>query len=292
MEKQISKTITRQEEGQKLGDFLKWEVGLTKAQIRRLKYQPGALLVNGRGQRVTYLLKTGDLLEIQIGNNAEKEEVLIPVDHELDILYEDEDVICIWKPSGTVIHPVGCHKQDSISNYLAGYFRKKGEAAQIRSIGRLDKDTSGILVFAKNRVAAARLWKQKEQGTFQKEYLAACEGVFLPEEYEKVHRIDMPIEKDPDHPGKMRIASEGMRAVTRYCPLRDGRVRLWLETGRTHQIRVHMAAAGHPLVGDGLYGYGVRGTTHAALCAYRVEFLQPFLNEKIVITRDRLKEQL
>lgn len=292
MEKCITKIIAPAEGGTKLGDYLRQKIGLTKAQIRRLKYQPGALLVNGNGQRVTCLLKAGDMVEIRMESGRTEEERLIPVDHELDILYEDEDVVCVWKPAGVVVHPVGCHKQDSIANYLAGYFRRKGETVQIRSIGRLDKDTSGVLVFAKSRVAAARLWRQKGQGIFQKEYLAVCEGDFLPEEYEKIHTIDMPIEKCPDYPGKMQVGSGGTRAVTRYLPMGNGRVKLWLETGRTHQIRVHMAAVGHSLVGDGLYGHGMRGETCAALCAYRAEFLQPFSNEKIVILKDRLEKLL
>lgn len=292
MEKLISKKISGKEEGKKLGDYLKTETGLTKAQIRRLKYQENALRINGCQQRVTYLLKEGDLLEILIKNSRSTEEKLTPVDGELDILYEDEDVICIWKPSGVVVHPVGCHREDSISNYLMAYFQKKNETVQIRSIGRLDKDTSGILVFAKNRIAAARLWAQKEQGIFRKEYLAVCEGGFAPGEYQAEQTIDMPIGKCREYPGKMCIDPEGKRAVTHYQAIKDGKVRLRLETGRTHQIRVHMAWAGHPLAGDPLYGNGVRGETRTALCAYKAEFLQPFSNDRIEITEDRSEEQL
>ncbi|MDO5540386.1 MAG: RluA family pseudouridine synthase [Eubacteriales bacterium] len=292
MEKLISKEISAKDAGRRLGDYLKTEMELTKAQIRRLKYQENALRVNGCQERVTCLLKEGDLLEVLIKNSRDAEEKLVPVEGDLDILYEDEDVICIWKPAGIVVHPVGCHKEDSISNYLTAYFRKKNEMVQIRSIGRLDKDTSGVLVFAKNRIAAARLWAQKEQGIFQKEYLAVCEGSFAPEEYETEQTIDMPIGKCRDYPGKMCIDPDGKRAVTHYLAIKGGKVRLRLETGRTHQIRVHMEWAGHPLAGDPLYGNGVRGKTQTALCAYKAEFLQPFSHDRIQVTEDRLKEQL
>lgn len=287
MDKYISNKITAQDAGVRLGDYLKTRIGLTKAQIRRLKYREGALLVNGCHERVSRVLAERDTVEIRIEDSSAAEQKLVPVDHGLDILYEDEDVICIWKPAGVVVHPVGCHKQDSIANYLAAYFMKKQEQVQIRGIGRLDKDTSGVMVFAKNRIAAARLWDQKERGIFYKEYTALCEGKFAPEEYGKEYTIDMPIGKCAEHAGKMCVTPEGKRAVTHYRPVEGCRVKLRLETGRTHQIRVHMAYAGHPLKGDPLYGNGVRLETRAALSAHRAVFLQPFTDKIIEIEEER-----
>lgn len=162
-----------------------------------------------------------------------------------------------------VTHPSGSHYQDSISNLLAAYFREKNETTRIRSIGRLDKETSGILLFARNQVAAARLQKQREEGKLQKKYLALAEGD-LSEANDSVFwkEIAIPLAPDPENPMKMTISPDGLlpgsrNAVTYYKNIKNfgnaTLVELQLETGRTHQIRVHMSGIGHPLLGDTMY---------------------------------------
>ncbi|MCF0133085.1 MAG: RluA family pseudouridine synthase [Blautia sp.] len=286
MERILKKVVTAKESGQTVRSFLQNEMGFTKAQIRSLKYLPRGICVNGEKVRVTYVLSFGDRIEICLEQGKSSEERVAPVSHPVEILYEDRDVIAVWKPSGTPTHPVASHKTDTMANYLLGYFSEKQEKVLIRVIGRLDVDTQGILLFGKNRTASAKLWKQHEQGILTKEYLAKCEGIFPKEAYKKEQKITMPVGKCHKDPGNsFRVNPEGKTAVTYYQVLDDHTVRLRLETGRTHQIRIHMAAIGHPLEGDALYGNGKRGETRAALAAWKLEFRQPFTGEEISLKR-------
>ena len=159
------------------------------------------------------------------------------------------------------------------------YLQRQGLQETVHSIGRLDKDTAGILVFARHRIAAARLWQQREDGRFIKEYLAWCEGVFPEEAQWQELELSAALGKVPEVPGqgqRMQVTPTGSLAVTCYqviCQEKErALVRLHLKTGRTHQIRVHMAYIGHPLVGDSLYGHGIPHQDAAMLCAWKVRF--------------------
>ena len=211
---------------------------------------------------------------------------------ELEILYEDQDILAVNKPAGLVTHPSGSHYSDSLSNQVAAYFRSKDEPTKVRSIGRLDKETSGILLFARNQTAAARLQKQRENGISEKTYLAAVSGSMLEDTDGTFHAITTPLAPDPDNRLKMVISPgsslPGIKpAVTLYSVLKStapgsrisaSLVMLRLKTGRTHQIRVHMASLGHPLLGDSLYH--LSDTTNlfsrAALHAWKLKFHPPF----------------
>lgn len=207
---------------------------------------------------------------------------------ELEILYEYQDILAVNKPAGLVTHPSGSHYSDSLSNQVAAYFRSKDEPTKVRSIGRLDKETSGILLFARNQTAAARLQKQRENGISEKTYLAAVSGSMLEDTDGTFHAITTPLAPDPDNRLKMVISPgsslPGSKpAVTLYSVLKStapgsrisaSLVMLRLKTGRTHQIRVHMASLGHPLLGDSLYH--LSDTTNlfsrAALHAWKLKF--------------------
>lgn len=211
---------------------------------------------------------------------------------ELEILYEDQDILAVNKTAGLVTHPSGSHYSDSLSNQVAAYFRSKDEPTKVRSIGRLDKETSGILLFARNQTAAARLQKQRENGISEKTYLAAVSGSMLEDTDGTFHAITTPLTPDPDNRLKMVISPgsslPGSKpAVTLYSVLKStapgsrisaSLVMLRLKTGRTHQIRVHMASLGHPLLGDSLYH--LSDTTNlfsrAALHAWKLKFHPPF----------------
>ena len=211
---------------------------------------------------------------------------------ELEILYEDQDILAVNKPAGLVTHPSGSHYSDSLSNQVAAYFRSKDEPTKVRSIGRLDKETSGILLFARNQTAAARLQKQRENGISEKTYLAAVSGSMLEDTDGTFHAITTPLAPDPDNRLKMVISPgsslPGSKpAVTLYSVLKStapgsrisaSLVMLRLKTGRTHQIRVHMVSLGHPLLGDSLYH--LSDTTNlfsrAALHAWKLKFHPPF----------------
>lgn len=214
-----------------------------------------------------------------------------------DILYEDEDILAVSKPAGMVTHPTGHHYRDSLANLTASYFREKQESVRIRPVGRLDRDTSGIVIFAKNQPAASRLQSPASSCKIQKQYLAVVSGDLpvdfclstsrkqLPSSLHRLssgnlrypeywHTIDTPLMEDPSDHLKMKVCtdpelfSQSRYAITHYCTLFScpgwSLVTLKLETGRTHQIRVHMASIGHPLLGDSLYHPSLKDPLHAA----------------------------
>lgn len=285
--------------GRTLEQYLRQQLQLTRAQIRSLKFQPEGLCINGQKARVTQQLQTGDELAVELEKETMSSEQLVPVYEPLEILYEDADLIAVWKPGGLVLHPSHGHYEDTLSNRLYGYMLEKKEKAVIRSIGRLDRDTSGIVVFAKNQIAAARLWQQKEEGRFWKEYLAVCQGSLVPEQAaaddKKQNRgskdtdwytIDTPIGPKEGTLMQMCVRSDGQSAVTHYQILQRSSghtvIRVRIETGRTHQIRVHMASIGYPLVGDCLYG---NQDAELQLFAWKCQLEQPFSRETITLSR-------
>ena len=279
--------------------FLRTQAGLTKKQISQAKFRPGGVQKNEQQCRVTETAYPGDQITVCLETNnvdsAQLESAPAPQFlPELAILYEDQDILAVNKPAGIVTHPSGSHYSDSLSNQVAAYFRSKGEPTKVRSIGRLDKETSGILLFARNQTAAARLQKQRENGISEKTYLAAVSGS-MPEDTDGVfHRITTPLAPDPKNRLKMVISPDGSLpgskpAETLYSVLKSTApgsmisasfVMLRLKTGRTHQIRVHMASLRHPLLGDSLYH--LSDTTNlfsrAALHAWKLKFQPPFPN--------------
>lgn len=291
MRKVITIQIEERWQGISVQQYLKKELQITSAQIRTLKFQEDGIQKNGQKCRVTEALRPGDELKITLKEKHPDYGKVEASGRMPDILYEDEDVICIWKPAGRVTHPVAGHRRDTVAGDIVTYFDARKEKITVHSIGRLDKDTAGILIFAKNQIAASRLWEQREQGICRKEYLAWCEGIFPQEAQKQEQRISLPLEKSKAEAGrgrKMQVATSGKRAVTWYQVIKQtgtqALVRLHLETGRTHQIRVHMAYIGHPLVGDALYGAGTAHKDAARLCAWKVRFLQPFTKEEIVLS--------
>ncbi len=279
--------------------FLRTQAGLTKKQISQAKFRPGGVQKNEQQCRVTETAYPGDQITVCLETNnvdsAQLESAPAPQFlPELAILYEDQDILAVNKPAGIVTHPSGSHYSDSLSNQVAAYFRSKGEPTKVRSIGRLDKETSGILLFARNQTAAARLQKQRENGISEKTYLAAVSGS-MPEDTDGAfHRITTPLAPDPKNRLKMVISPNGSLpgskpAETLYSVLKSTApgsmisasfVMLRLKTGRTHQIRVHMASLRHPLLGDSLYH--LSDTTNlfsrAALHAWKLKFQPPFPN--------------
>ena len=200
-----------------------------------------------------------------------------------------------------VTHPSGGHYADSLSNQIAAYFRSKGEETRIRSIGRLDKETSGVLLFARNQVAAARLQKQREEGQLQKTYLAIARGNI--DTGDNWYKISLPLAPDRENHLKMTVSPDGKlpgskTAVTYLKVLASCDeytvIKVRLETGRTHQIRVHMASIGHPLLGDSLYDMPIpeeaaeekekktKQFRRAALHAWKIRFIHPFTGEKMM----------
>lgn len=282
MEKKLQYTVRAEELPCTVGTLLRKGLGLTKHQIRSAKFRTGGICVNGISARVNTALKAGDILEVLLERASDCSGTIEATEEKLEILYEDEDLILINKKAGVAVHPGHGHYRDTVANYLLYYFGQKRENVTIRAVGRLDKDTSGIVVFAKNKVAASRLTGDN----LKKEYVALIRGHLT-----KIEGcIELPIGKKKDALNQMEVSETGRFARTYYRVLEEyegsSLVRLWLDTGRTHQIRVHMAAIGHPLLGDPIYGGDSQNTVlwRAALHCEQVEMKQPFTGEKIHCT--------
>jgi 23S rRNA pseudouridine1911/1915/1917 synthase len=289
----LTYTASPEDEGRPVRDIILYKWKLVAHDVARAKYEtPDGITVNGEVVWVNRTLHEGDILRVVITDHAPDR--IIPVEGLLDVIYEDEDLICINKSAGIVVHPSHGHYADSLANHLAYYFEQRGEPHEIRTIGRLDKDTSGLLLFGKSRSAVGLMDAQAAMGTRTKVYLALCEGEFAGSE----GYVDTPIMREFDGNIK-RIAREGGDpAFTSYKveAQYDGftLVRLSLMTGRTHQIRVHMSYIGHPLLGDPLYGNGP--FTHpsspdikisrTALHASALAFNQPFAGNRIELSAD------
>lgn len=286
MRRVIGFTAERQDDQSSLETLLRKRMGLTRAQIRRAKFTENGITVNGRRHRVTDMVQAGDLIQVLL------EDVTVPRTEtaesweDLRILYEDEDVLAVCKPSGLTCHPAHGHFRDTLANQTAAYLAAKGENCAVREVGRLDRDTSGIVVTAKNQTSAARLAAQREDGRMRKLYLAAAEGVFG----EKQGCIRMPIAPDENELNKMTVQNKGKMAVTHYRVIDQKEeaalVCCRLETGRTHQIRVHMAAMGHPLLGDTIYGKGNLTGSRLGLHAAVLQFVQPFTGKQICLAAE------
>lgn len=233
---------------------------------------------------VKEILHPGDILVVRVYEDVDNASEIVPWDIPIDIVYEDEDLILVNKPGDMVVHPSYAHYTDSLSNALAGYYKKTGQNHVIRTIGRLDRETSGLIIFAKNRHSAAILSNQKDKMSRRKEYLALCHGLFG----EKEGTVDAPIGQEEGQRMIRKVMESGKEAITHYRVLKEfsdySLLRLKLDTGRTHQIRVHMHYLGHPLLGDNLYGKDIpdnHGMTRAALHAASLSFFQPVTGQEL-----------
>lgn len=284
--------ITGPEDGWSVEYYLRNRLGFGKKQISRLKFREYGLQLNGCQCRTTDILKEGDRFCLRLDEEGKSGRIRETAREEdssdslLTVLYEDADVLAVYKPGGTAVHPSHGHSRDTLWNQIVSLQRKRGEDWTPRIIGRLDKDTSGIILFAKTTEAAAALAGQRERKVLRKVYVADAEGAFS----EKEGKIDLAIEKDPDYLNRMRIGKEGLPACTHYRLLREHAgnsiLRLELDQGRTHQIRVHLSAIGHPVVGDPIYHPDYEGKTGPAelhLHAAKLCFVSPFTGKEIVI---------
>ncbi len=227
-------------DGAAVKGFAKGYLGLSARALAGQKF-PGGMLVNGEDSRVTRVLRAGDELCLMLPEEPMR---YPPAELPLDVLYEDEDFLILNKAPGMPVHPSPGHDCDSVLNAVSWYYGNSGQPHIVRPLYRLDKDTSGALALAKHKIAAGAV--------IEKEYLAVCEG-----ELYGSGRIEAPIGLK-EGSKIVRSCGAGQPAATRFWALgrEDGYtlLKLRLETGRTHQIRVHMAHIGHPLAGDDLYG--------------------------------------
>lgn len=273
MTRRLQYTIPHEYSSRRVLDFLK-HLGFSHRLITKLKQTPDGILLNGEHIRTIDPMSEGDVLEINLPTDK-KESISIPVEMPLDIIYEDDDILVLNKPAMLAVHESHNHLGDTLSNAVAFHLKKEGKPSAFRAVGRLDKGTSGLMVCALNRYVASRL-----SGKIKKQYLAIATGV-----YEGEGTIDAPIYR-PDPILTVRTVDErGEKAVTHWKALKnDGKntlLRVRLETGRTHQIRVHFASLGTPLVGDTMYGTPDERICHQALHCCECRFIHPVKNEEM-----------
>lgn len=263
----ISFTVGENDDGKLLKVFLKITCGVSTRTFTKLKKIPLGITRKGQLIKADEKVFAGDeivLKQVSEDNN------IIPVKGSLDIVYEDSHIIIINKPASTPVHPTKIHQENTLANFLRYYSLEKGENYTFRAVNRLDKDTSGLVLIAKDRHSAGILQKQD----IYKEYIAVCTGI-TPEK----GTIDKPIKKSENSTMLRIISDDGDKAVTHFermdCFDNSSLVKLWLETGRTHQIRCHMSSIGHPLEGDDLYGVSLEKIERQALHCAKMKFFHP-----------------
>ena len=203
---------------------------------------------------------------------------------DLDIIYEDDSFIVVNKAPNMAIHPSMLHYDTSLSNGIRYYFDSINLKKKIRPVNRLDKDTSGLVIFAKNEYIQECLVSQMKTKDMKKTYIAICEGIFE----EKSGTINLPIARKPNSIIERCVDSSGDQAITHYEVLKEFQntsvVKCILETGRTHQIRVHLSHINHPILGDTLYGKKYTTISRQLLHAYKLDFIHPITRKKVSYT--------
>ena len=266
--------VTNEYDGFTIDKFLKAQ-GYSSANITAIKKMDNNVVVGGEWVHMNYKLSAGQKLTVNICEEDSSEKIP-PVKMDLDIVYEDEDVIVVNKPAGLPIHPSLNHYEDSLANGLAFYYEQQGKAFIFRCANRLDKNTSGLTVIAKHLVSANILSTMVKNREFHREYYAIVRGHVEPAS----GTIDAPIGRVGDSIITRQVDFEnGERAITHYEVIKEENghslISIHLETGRTHQIRVHFKYLGHPLIGDHLYNPDYEYMKRQALHSHKIEFKHP-----------------
>ena len=274
MNRTLTYIISTEYDGFQIDKFLKTQ-GYSSANITAIKKMPNNVVIDGEWVHMNRKLSAGELLTVNISEEDSSEKIPA-VKMDLDIVYEDEDIIVINKPAGLPIHPSLNHYEDSLANWLAFYYESQGKPFIFRCANRLDKNTSGLTVIAKHLVSANILSTMVKNREFHREYYAIVRGTLEQPE----GTIDAPIGRVDDSIITRQVDFEnGERAVTHYKVIdeKNGHslVSIHLETGRTHQIRVHFKYIGHPLIGDHLYNPDFEYMHRQALHSHRIEFRHP-----------------
>lgn len=281
MDRILTYTIQPEQEGMQLLDFLR-NKGFSRGILSSMKADKNAIQLNGERGFGKSVLQVGDSLHIHIPE-ADNTENILPVRMDLSILYEDEDILVINKAADMPVHPSIGNYDNTLANGVTWYFKEKGQHFVYRCINRLDRDTTGALILAKNPYSAAVLSAQMKQRQIRRTYLAIVQGI-APEQ----GTIDAPIGRAADSTIERQVDfANGESAVTHYERLATyhsySLIELHLETGRTHQIRVHMKHTGHPLLGDFLYHPEDHSISRQALHCASLTFTHPITGETLTI---------
>lgn len=267
--------ISIEHAGLTVENYLKQILQYSGRKIQKLTRQKGILL-NGKTVYLQRKVKPKDTLNILILDDASYG--VQPEDGAIEVLYEDEYLLVLNKPARQLVHPTCRTPNGTLANFLAHYLQQRGIVSTVRAVHRLDRDTSGCIIFAKNSRSQFLLEQQLKAGTLKRTYWALVKGLVHPPS----GTIDAPIGPHPSLPNRRAINANGENAVTHYHTIRSfpgaSLLELTLETGRTHQIRLHLAHLGCPIIGDGMYGVRVAWMNRQALHAVSVSFLH--LKEK------------
>lgn len=283
MNRTISYDIDSHSEGLRVEQFLRRK-GYSAQNLSTIKRMPESILVNGVHYYMKQTLKAGDRLLVRI-QETESSRNIPPVCAPLSVVYEDEDLIVINKPAGMPIHPSLNNYTNSLANALAWYYQQQGKPFIFRCCNRLDRDTSGLTVVAKHLVSGNILSTMTKEKEVRREYLAVVRGHIIPES----GTISAPLaRKGGTIIERVVDFDRGEPAVTHYHLVREANghslVSLQLETGRTHQIRIHLKHLGFPLVGDYLYNPDMEYISRQALHSFRLSFPHPITGEVMDFT--------
>lgn len=280
----ILEYIVKDNKYQNINQILKQEFNISARLLHKLITQKHILL-NGHISDTRVTVADGDIISANLDFDEESENI-VSTQMKLDIIFEDDAFLILNKPAGIAVHPSILHYEDSLSNGVKFYFDSIGLRRKIRPVNRLDLNTSGLIVFAKNEYVQECLIRQMNNHIFRKEYIAIVQGHFE----QQSGSINLPIARKEKSIIERCVSPNGQEAITDYLVLKEFEnysvVKCSLKTGRTHQIRVHMAEVGHPLLGDTLYGVSSHLINRQALHSYKISFVHPVSHESLEFVCD------
>ena len=284
LEKKVEDVV----EGTKLREYLKREMSISTRLIRSASIQK-RIFINNEVVKMNRVIKNGEIIKIDL--EKEESQNIAPEKIDIDIVYEDEDILVVNKKPFMVVHPTKTYQSGTLANGVINYFMESNQNCIVRLVSRLDMNTSGLIIIAKNQFSHGMLSKAMSENKVEKRYLAIVHGIFK----EKQGTIDKPIYRPEGiENGTRRVVDErGQRSITHYKVVEEfsdsSLVECKLETGRTHQIRVHLSYLGHPIYGDVLYGDGDNEgdlIERQALHAYGLDFKSPRTEKELSLRAD------
>lgn len=282
MPNKLRYVIDENNAGIKLIHFLKVKLKMSTRFTRKMA-KNGLGTINGKRGINSDILKIGDVVEITI--DGEETQDIEAEDIPINVVYEDKDLLIVNKPPFMVVHPTKSHQEGTLANGIVNYFKITKQNCIVRLVNRLDRDTSGLVIIAKSQYAHQQMANMLHNNSIEKYYIAMVEG-----RLEGEGTIDLPIGRPSVESIKREVMEDGQRAVTHYevivSSLDITCVNVKLETGRTHQIRVHLNHIGHPLLGDTLYGKESEYINRQALHAYKLKFNNIRNNEPVEVAVD------